>query len=86
MFPRCILDRIVTPIPILCGINHDDYDEILRDTTEQEREMKTWVFLDRDVSRVQAELRQFAPFQGQQELDEQSGVRIVWGSEDQDLA
>ena len=55
VFPRSILDRIVTPLPVLCGINHDDYDEILRDTTEQERNMKTWVFLDRDVSRVQFE-------------------------------
>ena len=45
------------PVPVLCGINHDDYDEILRETTEQERKERTWVFLDRDVSRVQFEVK-----------------------------
>ena len=72
----------MTPLPVLGGINNDDYDELLRETTEQERKMKTWIFLDRDVARVQFEDSQFAPFDGYQELDDRSGVRIVWGSMD----
>ena len=52
--------------------------------------MKTWIFLDRDVARVQFEDPQFAPFgnayEGStQELDEKSGVRIVWAQSDGDL-
>ena len=64
VLPRALLQHIVTPLPVLGGINSDDYDEILRETTEPERRMKTWIFLDRDVAQVQSEDSRFAPFEG----------------------
>ena len=67
-----MLEAILTPLPVLCGINHSDYEEVLRITDEYERKMKTWVFLGPT----------FVPFNGTAEIEERSGSRIYWGSMD----
>lgn len=48
VFPREILENIETPSPIICGISYDDYEEVLLTIDEQDRQKKTWVFLDRE--------------------------------------
>ena len=70
LLPRSILQHIVTPLPVLGGINNDDYDRLRYETSEQERKMKTWIFLDREVARVQAEEPEYAPYKNaNQEFD-----------------
>jgi hypothetical protein len=77
----------VTPLPVLGGINNDDYDRLRDETSEQERKMKTWVFLEPGVARVQAEEPEYAPYKNaNQEFDQVSGISIVWGSMDQDFS
>lgn len=49
--------------------------------------MKTWIFLDPEVARVQAEEPEYAPYKNaKQEFDAVSGISIVWGSMDQDFS
>ena len=77
----------MTPLPVLGGINNDDYDRLRDETSEQERKMKTWIFLDPEVARVQAEEPEYAPYKNaKQEFDAVSGISIVWGSMDQDFS
>ena len=56
VFPRNMLESLETPIPVLCGISHEDYEEVLRTTDEHERKRKTWIFLDRNYARFQYEV------------------------------
>lgn len=61
---------------------------MLKTTTEQERQFSTWVFLDDTLSNIIGTEPEYLPFQSnydEQDVDTMSGIRIVWGSMDQEF-
>ena len=88
VLPKALLDRVEQPLPVLVGITITDYEECLRTMTDKERKFKTWVFLDYTLAEYIATHPDFMPFETQdkQDVDERSGVRIVWGTMDQEFS
>ena len=88
VLPRPLLDHILQPLPVIVGISQDDYDQVLKTTTQQERRFKTWIFLDWQLSQLMEEEPSTMPFEtkDKQDVDPSSGVRIVWGTMDQEFS
>lgn len=88
ILPKALLDRVEQPLPVLVGITITDYEECLRNMTEKERKFKTWVFLDWELAEIIGNDPDCMPFETQdnQDVDDRSGVRIVWGTMDQEFS
>ena len=88
MLPRALLEHILQPLPVLVGITQADYETVLDTTTPQERRNKTWIFLDWELAKVIGEDPETMPFEtsDKQDVDSSSGIRIVWGTMDQEFS
>ena len=88
VLPRALLDHILQPLPVLVGITQDDYEQVLRTTHPSERRYKTWVFLDWELSQVIGEDPEAMPFEtdDKMDVDPRSGIRIIWGTMDQEFS
>ena len=55
--------------------------------TEKERKFKTWVFLDWELAELIGSDPECMPFytDDKQDVDDRSGVRIVWGTDEKDF-
>ena len=72
---------------MLVGITIYDYQKVLMMTTEHERRYKTWIFLDWTLEAVFQNEPYYLPFdKAESDLDEISGIRIVWGTMDNDFS
>ena len=75
-------------MPVVVGITHADYENVLFTTTPRERRERIWVFLDWELADIVGEDPEAMPFEFDEEasdVDERSGVRIVWGAMGQDF-
>ena len=89
VLPRTLLDHITLPFPVILGITHRDYEEVLRTTSPHDRKVKTWVFLDWALASGLPQEPSFMPFDtplNMQDEDPRSGIRIVWGTMDQEFS